>query len=236
MLILLFSTAIAAVPNFDPSGGASGFRLPGAIPMDAGHGAVEGNASAIVLYRIGYASAEVRAAMGLTDWLSVELGGGALADCCSDEFHGLVGSATVRGQGSVGDAIRISPWSRTRLYDASEGPFGPAIRSAFGLALEGGSEWIRVDGSVGLVCIDGEREPEPRRGHVMYREPILKPGACGGMSELPEVGVSMLLGEGHRIRASGIYPTLSYGYFGKVLFGEIGASFIGLRGRTGFSF
>jgi len=239
MITLLIAVAVAApayeAPAFEMPGGNSGTRLPGATPIEAGHGAIGAFGSAYGYYRVGFATTDLRAAYGITDRLSFELGGGRIAEPSSSSPYydfGTLGetTGTIRLQ-LGGDGVRVTPWVRSHVaLVRSESSLhkDPALtQSELGLAFEAGGERTRIDASVAAVCLTTFLGTESRA-------PAITP--CLGLSQLPEFGLSFLLGANSRVRVGGLYPTVSYGYFSEVAFAEVGLGVLGATGRVGLTY
>jgi hypothetical protein len=235
---LLIGSALAAPPAFEAPAGMPGQRLPGAADFPAGEWTAEGAGQVLILGRIGFLQGGGRLSYAVTDRFSLSLAGGGLNESSGVGAQGQHGmfSATARYQIAANDTVRLSTWLRPQVYTNLEGHDPLRSSTALGVSIEGGDEHTRLDISLPLVCLDTFEESAVKNGEPDYRRPglSLHPGCLSSLTEMPEIGVSALLGDGHRIRVAGIYPTISYGYFGETVFAEFGVGLLSANPRLGF--
>jgi len=230
---LFLSTAFGAAPLTEAPGGRSG-NLPGAADYPAGEWTVETSAQSFILPSIGgFGAARGQVAYAFTDAFSLSVDGGAIHESHFGRYGEANGvfNATARLQTSIDDTLRVATWLRPRVFSNVQDEYPVQSSTALGVSVEGGGEHTRLDISLPVACLETFVEVDGET-----RSPDVHMGCFSSWTEMPEIGVSALFGSGHRVRVSGIYPTVSYGHFGERVFGEVGVGLLGVNGRLGVRF
>lgn len=231
MSMLLAAAALAGPPVTEAPAGQSALRLPGAAEFPAGGWAIEAGADSWVWPQVGgFRVARGTVAYAVSDRVSLSVSGGGL----NEYFYGYldthgVFSGTVRFQVPVNDTLRVATWVRPTLHTGSDPSYPLQSSTAIGVSIEGGGEFTRLDVSLPLACVDSFAPTGRQRAGRVTAHAVCR----SSMTDMPELGVSALFGGGHRVRVGGIYPTVSYGYFGKHVYGEAGVGMLGLNARLG---